>query len=121
MDKRVLQKYASLITGYGLNVQEGQDVLIQVDIENADFALLCVEECYRLGARKVVVDWLSQHLDRINYNYRSLDTLSVFEDYELAKLQWRVDKLPCLLWLDGDDPDGLNGVDMEKVGTAMET
>ena len=59
MDKTLLQKYASLIVDYGLNVQEGQDVLIQVNIENQDFALLCVEECYRLGARKVVVDWLS--------------------------------------------------------------
>ena len=50
MDKTLLQKYASLIVDYGLNVQEGQDVLIQVNIENQDFALLCVEECYRLGA-----------------------------------------------------------------------
>ena len=120
MDKTLLQKYASLIVDYGLNVQEGQDVLIQVNIENQDFALLCVEECYRLGARKVVVDWLSQELDRLNYNYRSLDTLSAFEDYEKAKLQWRVDRLPCLLWLDSDDPDGMSGVDMDKVGTALQ-
>lgn len=120
MNKSVLKKYASLIVGYGLNVQEGQDVLIQVSIENHDFALLCVEECYRLGARKVIVDWLSQELDRINYYYRTLDTLSQYEEFEKAKLQWRVDKLPCLLWLDSDDPDGLNGVDMEKVGSAMQ-
>ncbi|MGN1178764.1 MAG: aminopeptidase, partial [Candidatus Ornithospirochaeta sp.] len=120
MEKSVLKKYAALIAGYGLNVQEGQDVLIQVNIENQDFALLCVEECYRLGARKVIVDWLSQDLDRLNYNYRSLETLSEYEEFEKAKLQWRVDKLPCLLWLDSDDPDGLSGVDMEKVGTAMQ-
>ena len=66
MNKSVLNKYAFLIVGYGLNVQEGQDVLIQVSIENHDFALLCVEECYRLGARKVIVDWLSQELDRMH-------------------------------------------------------
>ena len=82
MEKSVLKKYAALIAGYGLNVQEGQDVLIQVNIENQDFALLCVEECYRLGARKVIVDWLSQDLDRLNYNYRSLDTLSEYEEFE---------------------------------------
>ena len=44
MEKSVLKKYAALIAGYGLNVQEGQDVLIQVNIENQDFALLWVEE-----------------------------------------------------------------------------
>ena len=80
MEKSVLQKYASLIVGYGLNVQKDQDVLIQANIENHDFVLLCVEECYRLGARKVVVDWLSQDLDRINYNYRALETLSNYEE-----------------------------------------
>ncbi len=120
MKKSLLKKYASLIAGYGLNVQEGQDVLIQVNIENSEFALMCVEECYRLGARKVVVDWLSQSLDKLNYKYRSLETLSTLEAYEKAKLKWRVDKLPCLLWLDGDDPDALNDIDMEKYGKAAQ-
>lgn len=120
MKKSRLRKYASLVVGYGINVQAGQDVLIQANIENSDFTLLCVEECYRRGARKVVVDWLSQDLDKININYRSLETLSQVEDYEKAKLKWRVDKLPCLIWLDGDDPDGLNGIDVEKYGVSMQ-
>ena len=68
----------------------------------------------------MVVDWLSQDLDKININYRSLETLSQVEDYEKAKLKWRVDKLPCLIWLDGDDPDGLNGIDVEKYGVSMQ-
>lgn len=120
MKKSMLKNYASLIAGYGLNVQEGQDVLIQANIENSEFTLICVEECYRLGARKVVVDWLSQDLDKLNYNYRSLETLSVLDSFEEAKLKWRVDKLPCLLWLDSDDPDGLSGIDVEKYGKAMQ-
>lgn len=119
MNKKELYKYAQLIVGYGLNVQKGQEVLIRVNLENKNFALLCAEECYKSGAKKVVFEWLDQDVEKLNYNYQSLETLKSVENYEIAKLKWRVDKNPCLLWLDSDDPDGMNGVDTDKVGRAV--
>ena len=43
--KSVLKSYAKLIVESGLNVQPGQEVLIQAGTENVDFALICVLWC----------------------------------------------------------------------------
>ena len=57
-------------------------------------------------------------VSKLNYNYRTLESLSEVTEEEKARLQHRVDKLPCRLWLDSDDPDGLNGTDSEKIAKA---
>ncbi len=119
MKKSVLKKYAELIVETGLNVQKGQYVMIQAATENEAFALMCVEECYRRGAVKVTVDWLSQGLDRLTYKYRTLESLKKIEKWELEKAKERYGNLWCLLWLDSDDPDGLDGVDVRKMGEAL--
>lgn len=118
MDKIKLQKYAELIATVGLNVQKGQKVLIQCELDQPEFVAMVVEECYKLGAEKVTVKWSYMPVSKINYVYRSLESLSEVTDVEKAEWQSRVDNLTCLLWLDSDDPDGLNGTDNEKISKA---
>ena len=57
MKKEVLQKYANLIVTKGGNVQEGQDVIITIEVDQYEFAKLLVEECYKAKASKVTVKW----------------------------------------------------------------
>ncbi len=120
MKKSVLEKYAALIVESGLNVQKGQEVLVQANMETEEFALLCVEECYKRGAEKVRVEWLSQDLDRLTYRYRTLESLKTIDRWEIEKVKDRAEKLPCLLWLDSDDPDGLSGIDTAKMSAAVQ-
>ncbi len=120
MKKKLLENYAKLIVESGINLQQGQDVLIQANTETEDFTLLVVEECYKRGARLVRVEWMNQALDRLNYNWRSEETLKTIEKWEVEKYRDRVKKLPCLLWIDSDDPDGLKGVDVKKMGIAVQ-
>ena len=118
MDKIKLQKYAELIAGSGLNVQKGQKVLIQCGLDQPEFVAMVVEECYKLGAEKVTVKWSYMPVAKLNYIYRSLESLSEVTDVEKAEWQSRVNNLTCLLWLDSDDPDGLSGTDNEKISKA---
>lgn len=113
-----LKKYAELIVKCGLNVKKGQEVNISCGLDQPDFVALVVEECYKNGASKVRVDWAYMPITKLNYDYRSLETLSEVTEEEKARLQQRVEKLPCRLWLDSDDPDGLNGTDSEKIAKA---
>ena len=57
MKKSDLRKYAKLIACVGANVQKGQQVKLSVSVENSEFALMVVEECYKAGASKVTIDW----------------------------------------------------------------
>lgn len=118
MDKTKLEKYAKLIAGSGLNVQKGQKVVIQCGLDQPDFVTMVVEECYKLGAASVIVKWSHMPVTKLNYTYRTLETLSTVTSVERAEWQSRVDELSCLLWLDSDDPDGLSGTDNEKISKA---
>ncbi len=115
MDKKRLQKYAELIVKCGLNVQKGQEVIIRCGLDQPEFVAMCVEECYKCGAERVKVEWSYMPVSKLGYKYRSLETLSEFTAVEKAEWERKVEKLTCLLWLDSDDPDGLNGTDSEKI------
>jgi len=118
MDNTRLQKYAQLIAKCGLNVQKGQEVIIQCGLDQPEFVATVTEECYKLGASRVTVKWSYMPITKLNYVYRSLETLSDVTLVDKAEWQTRVDKLPCLLWLDSDDPDGLRGTDSAKISKA---
>lgn len=118
MQKERLQKYAELIVKTGLNVNKGQEVIINCGLDQPEFVMTVVEECYKRGASRVKVEWAYMPLAKLHYNYRTLESLSEMTDIEKAEWQHKVDKLPCMLWLDSDDPDGLNGTDSEKIAKA---
>lgn len=115
MNKTQLKKYARLIAEVGANVQKGQEVILRAEVENCEFALLVADECYKLGASKVTVEWRYLPLTKLNYKKRSLKTLSTVEDWEIKKLEHRANTLPVLILIESDDPDGLKGVDQAKV------
>ena len=113
-----LKKYAELIVKCGLNVKEGQEVIIRCELDQPDFVALCVEECYKCGASKVKVDWAHMPITKLHYTYRTLESLSEVTEVEKAEWERKVEKLTCMLWLDSEDPDGLNGTDNEKISKA---
>ena len=118
MNKRLLRAYAKLIAKRGLNVKKNQDVIVQTEVEQLDFVNMVVEELYKAGARKVFVDFYHLPLSKLHNKYRSVDSLSTIESFELEKVKWRADSLPCILFLDSEDPDGLVGIDQEKESIA---
>ena len=119
MKKTVLQRYARLIARKGVNVQKGQEVMILADLDQPDFVRMTVEECYRAGASKVTVEWNFQPLSKLHYRYRSIKTLSKMEKWEIEKLAHRAEKLPAMIYIDSADPDGLRGINQEKVAKAQ--
>ena len=120
MKKTILRKYARLIAECGVNVQKGQEVFIQAELDQPEFVQMVVEECYKLKAKKVVVDWDYQPLTKLHVRYRSLATLSKLDNYEEARWQHYVDTIPCRIYLISEDPDGLKGVNQEKMAKAQQ-
>ncbi len=118
MKRSVLQKYARLLAVSGLNVQSGQSVIISASTENDAFAVLVAEECYRKGASEVRIEWMNQDSERLSYDYRTLESLSKVEKWEIEKLKSRTEKLPCILFLDSDDPTAFEDVDKVKMASA---
>lgn len=120
MKKTVLRKYARLIAAMGGNVQKGQEVQILASVEQPEFVRMVAEECYRLGAKKVITEFSYQPLEKLDLQKRSLTTLSHLEDWEVARVEHRVKTLPVRIYLESDDPDGLKGIDQTKVSKSRQ-
>lgn len=120
MKKTILRKYARLIAVTGVNIQKKQEVIIQCDLDQPEFVKILVEECYRAGAGKVIVYWDYQPLSKIHYRHQTVKTLSKVEKWEEERLQHYVDELPCRIYLVSEDPDGLKGINQEKMNKAMQ-
>ncbi|MBQ3639452.1 MAG: aminopeptidase [Clostridia bacterium] len=120
MKKSILRKYARLIAEVGGNVQKGQEVVLHASVEQPEFARIVAEECYRLGSKTVITEFSYQPLDKLNLQKRSLSTLSHMEDWEVARLEHRVNMLPVRIFLESDDPDGFKGINQQKASKAKQ-
>ena len=118
MKKSVLREYARLIVRCGINVQKGQDVNVYADLDQPEFVKLVVEECYRAKAREVILFWNYQPLEKIHTRYQSVKTMGTVHEWQKARQQHYCDTLPCRLHIISEDPDGLKGMNMEKVAKA---
>ncbi len=119
MKKSVLKQYANLIATVGANVQKGQEVIITAGLDQPEFVAYLTEACYKAGAKKVRVEWNYDVLTKIHAKYQKQAVLGKVEEWEKAKLQHMVDTLPCRIFLESEDPDGLKGIAQPKYSNAM--
>ena len=118
MKKTILRKYAQVIVRCGLNVQKGQEVMIFAGLDQPEFVQMVVEEAYKAKAKKVIVEWNYGPLAKLHYRYQSVKTLGTVEEWQKARQQHFVDVLPARLHLASADPDGMKGINMEKMAKA---
>lgn len=114
MKKTVLREYARLIAVVGAGLVKGDEVIIRAELDQPEFVAMLVDECYKAGAKKVEVEWSYQPLTKLHVRHRSAKVLSTVENWEVAKLEHRVERLPAMIYLLSEDPDGLRGINREK-------
>ena len=115
MKKALLKNYAELLVKMGVNVQKGQELNVYASIDQVPLVTEVVKWAYKVGAKKVNVEWGCQEVSKLHYKYRSLETLSTVENWEVEKMKHRVEALPARLLIVSDDPDGMKGVDQKKI------
>ncbi len=115
MTKKMLRKYAELIVKVGANVQKKQEVFIDGSADQYEFITLLTEEAYKAGASEVTVNWSYQPITKLHYKKMSLKKLCEFPAWKEEKLKYQLERLPARIHVLSDDPDGLNGIDFEKL------
>lgn len=115
MNKLQLKRYAKLLAKVGINPKKGQWVIVYPELDQPEFTEWVVEELYRAGAGKVTVQWAHQPISKLKYKYEKEETLSATADWEIERLKLYQKELPAMLYLLSEDPDGLSGIDQNKV------
>ncbi|MBO6279971.1 MAG: aminopeptidase [Bacilli bacterium] len=110
MDNNRLKEYAELLAKKGINVLKGEEVWINCQLDQIEFVRLCVEECYKAGAKKVRVRFSDNKISRLNYQYMALNDLKKVPEYSISEYKYMVKHLPSMLHIISDDPDAFKGI-----------
>ena len=115
MKPELLRDYARLIAQIGANVVKGDEVWISAELDQPEFIYMLVEECYKCGAKEVEVRWSYDQMARLHYKYMTIGNLSKVSPIRLARFKYMAKKLPTMIYITSEDPDGLKGVNQRKM------
>lgn len=115
MDQKLLKDYARLLSKRGVNVQKGDEVWVYASLDQPDFTRMVVEQLYKDGAKYVRVLFSDDLCAKQTYKYATVSTLSKLPPYRLAELKYRAKKLPSVLYVMGEDPNAMKGVNQNKI------
>ncbi len=118
--KNRIQKYARLVARIGIKIIKGEEVWINAGLDQPDFVYMVVEECYKAGAKHVEVVFSHMPMAKLTTKYESVASLARVSSYRKAKMAYQVKKLPSMIYIDSDDPDGLKDVDQMKIAKARQ-
>ncbi|MGO3364765.1 MAG: aminopeptidase, partial [Leuconostoc falkenbergense] len=110
-----LNKYAELIVKKGVNVQPGQTIILYAAVDEAYFARKIVAAAYEAGAREVVMEWSDQTIAKAFLDHAPEDRLTTVPNYTIAKANELMDQYASRISLVSQDPDGLAGVDADRL------
>lgn len=119
MNNRI-ENFAKLAVEFGVNVQKGEDVLINSPVESPELARLITKAAYEKGARLVSVDWRDDTLTRLAFENQDQETLNEVASWKIEKLKYQIaDKKSNRISIASEDPDLLKGLDQKKISEAV--
>jgi aminopeptidase len=118
-DDNVLERYAELAIRVGANVGEGQDVLVNCQVEHAPLARALTAAAYDAGARYVAVEYGDTYLRRELIAHAEDATLEWSPPWQLEELEYFGRVGGAEISIAGDpNPDLLADLDGVRVGKA---
>ena len=113
-----LERYAELAVRVGANVESGQDVFINAQIEHAPLARALTRAAYAAGARYVDVAYRDQHVRKAMIELGPDEALTHTPEWQ--KERGEAISGAAVIWTTGDpEPELLGDLDGERVGRAQ--
>jgi aminopeptidase len=112
-----LEKYAELAVKVGLNLQEGQTLVIMTPVSCAAFARKVSLKAYEAGAKNVILDWEDDEAKAIRLRYAPEEALNEYP------MKWKADGFEELaregaafFQILAPNTELLKGIDPERIG-----
>lgn len=110
-----LEQYAELAVKVGVNIQQGQYLLINTSTDALDFARIVVKKAYEAGAGKVHVNLTDPAISRAFYEHGAEEEFSKYPKWIVAQRDELIERKGALLWIDAEDPDLLAGIPVSRL------
>jgi len=115
MNQETLKKYAHTLLKYGVNLQQDQTLVISVDVENKDFAVIVTEEAYELGAKEVVLNWRCSPIARQRLLHANESVLERPANWIPEFYKQYIDEKAAFLSLISANPKALEGIPTDRI------
>lgn len=110
-----IREYARLVVRTGVNVQKGQEIVINCPVEHYEFARLLVEEAYSAGAGEVIMRWNDAVESRQLYEHASEETLGTVAEWRAEACNYYSRRGAGWISVSGSDPEAFKGVDPKRM------
>ena len=105
-----LDKYAELVVRAGLNVQQGQEVLIEADLEAAPLVRLAAKHAWAAGAKSVTVMWNDEATTRLEYENAGMEVFQQTPAWRAVLENGMAERGGALLSITSGDPYAMAGI-----------
>ena len=116
-----LQKYAEIAVKIGLNLKDGQRLIVNAPVQSAKLAQLIAASAYQTGCRFVDVLYRDEQVKLARHRYAPRDSFDEFPTYITDGILQHTQKGGAYLQITGEDPDLLRGQDPDLVALAERT
>ncbi|WP_419871711.1 aminopeptidase [Candidatus Pristimantibacillus sp. PTI5] len=113
-----LEKYAALAVKVGVNVQQGQTVVVMAPITAAPLVRLIASKAYEAGAKNVHVEYNDEELSLIKYKKAPDEAFSEYPMFRAKAWEDFVEQGAAFITIYSPNPDLLNDVDPNRVAAA---
>lgn len=113
-----LNEYAKLCVSVGINLQEGEPLVINSPIEGADFVRLVAKNAYELGSSVVHVNWNDDVLTKLKYENAPMEVFEYFPKWYADGLEDFAEKGAGFLSISAQDPELLKEIDPKKIAAS---
>ncbi len=110
-----LREYARVIASLGVNATPDRYVLLRCPIEAAELGRLVAEECYKLGAIDVIMQWNDERSARIRLDNASKEQFETVPEWRAESQNYYARKGCVAISIVSEDPDIFAGADSEKL------
>ncbi|PEA53411.1 aminopeptidase [Bacillus pseudomycoides] len=116
-----LKKYAQLVIQVGINIQEGQTLVIHAPITSSRLVRELSKQAYQFGAKNVHVEYSDEELTLIKYLHSPLEGLKEFPHWKAKGLVELAKNNAAFIYIDASNPTLLQDIDAERLAIAMKT
>ncbi|MCL2671011.1 MAG: aminopeptidase [Clostridiales bacterium] len=109
------KEYMRLLVEVGVNIQQGQKLIISCQVENAEFARECQRIAYENGCQEVIMRWIDDPTTRMKYLHAADEVFDTCPEWLVRFMTDYSREGAATLHLVSDDPESLLGVDPSRL------
>lgn len=113
----MIKKYAELLVKQGVNLQKGQELVIDASIENYELAREIAKQAYQAGAKDVIVHYTDERITRLRYENCDKEHFETVPAYLRELRNEYALHHAAMISLTSSDPEAMKGIDPLKMQT----